>query len=218
MHEQSIYDDDQTAYQLLLASSSASRASVLKKLQLPFEQISPEIDETQQPNESATDLVQRLSINKALAGLEAYLTQQGHQNAAKKPLITIGSDQIALCGDAILGKPGNRDNAIAQLTKLSGQDVTFYTGIALVTLGQTPSYRLDTTKITMRELSEEQIIRYIDLEQPFHAAGSFHSEALGISLFAKLSTTDPNALIGLPLIELCTLLAQHNINPLQSAR
>lgn len=188
---------------LVLASTSAYRAEILNKLQLPFEAIAPNTDETPQPQESAQQLVVRLAQAKAEA-----LSHLDHA-------LIIGSDQVCVIDGNIIGKPLTRENAIKQLTLQSGQTIRFYTGLALhnTTTGITHT-RLDTFDVTFRNLSKEQIVAYVDKEQPFYCAGSFKSEGLGISLFSKLSGKDPNTLIGLPLIDLIELLEQQGISPL----
>lgn len=183
---------------LILASSSRYRAELLKKLQLDFITCSRGVDETPHPQEPADALAQRLSISKAQAVAPAYPDH-----------LIIGSDQVAVCNDVLLGKPGNRANAFRQLKAQSSQKVTFYTGLCVLNsrTGQTWT-DLDVCHVYFRELSESQIEHYLDVDQPFDCAGSFKSEGYGISLFSKIEGEDPNALIGLPLIKLIGLLNQ----------
>jgi MAF protein len=157
------------------------------------------VDETPLAGESPRALVNRLSRSKALAGASA---QPGHGDA-----LVIGSDQVAVLGEDILGKPGTEENARAQLSRLSGQCVTFLTGLCLVNTG-TGSERqaLIETPVWFRQLTAAQIANYVAREQPLDCAGAFKSEGLGIALFERMGGPDPNALIGLPLIELCTML------------
>lgn len=189
---------------LILASSSQFRQSILKKINLPFSSFSPEIDESPQLGETAQQLVQRLAEQKAKTAHSRY----------SKGLV-IGSDQVALHRGEILGKPYNKENAVAQLTAFSGDCVTFLTGLCLYDIeSQTLSSVVEPFKVHFRDLSRAQISAYCDAEQPYHCAGSFKSEGLGICLFEKLEGEDPNSLIGLPLIQLTKMLAHHGIDVL----
>lgn len=187
---------------LILASSSKYRRQTLSKLGLPFHCQSPEIDETALANESASALVQRLSLAKAQKVAAQYSQH-----------LLIGSDQIALTGDGeILTKPENHAHAKKQLTKASGQRLTFYTGLALINSQSKAQYvDVETTIVEFRRLSAAQIERYLQLDQPYDCAGSFKSEALGIILFNRIESRDPNALTGLPLMRLVDFLAEENI-------
>ncbi|MFK7913733.1 MAG: nucleoside triphosphate pyrophosphatase [Pseudomonadales bacterium] len=182
---------------LLLGSSSRYRAEVLARLGLPFEQASPNIDETPQHGELPQDLVLRLAREKGAALASA------HPDA-----LIISSDQVASIDDQILGKPHTSERAEAQLTLLSGRHVTFYTSIALLeaATGQVQC-DLDVTRVQFRSLSAGEISDYVAREQPLDCAGAFKSEGLGVALFEAIETRDPAALIGLPLIRLCAMLA-----------
>jgi len=184
------------ARQLVLASTSPFRKVLLERLGLPFETVSPAVDETPLPAETADQLVVRLSEAKARAGAA------GHADA-----LIIGSDQVAVCGDSILGKPGNHARAREQLASLSGKRVSFQTGLCLFDAASGAA-RVDLVRyqIVFRHLSEDQIERYLRAEQPYNCAGSIKSEGLGISLFERMEGDDPNALIGLPLIRLVSWL------------
>jgi len=179
---------------LLLASSSRYRRALLERLGLPFATASPDIDETRNSGESAQALVERLASEKASA---------------------IGSDQVASLNDQVLGKPGSVENAEAQLAQLSGQTVRFYTGLALLN-SQTRAVQvqLDTTEVEFRVLSGQEISAYVAREKPLDCAGSFKSEGLGVALFKRITTADPAALIGLPLVQLCAMLRAEGMNPL----
>lgn len=186
---------------ILLGSSSPFRASLLNKLHLPFEQAAPEIDERPLENESPDQMVQRLTKNKAMA-LQADYPQH----------IIIASDQTACLNQQPLGKPHTFDNAFKQLKSFSGQCVTFYTGLGVIDPNNGDYHQaLDTTKVYFRELSDAVIENYLQIEQPLKCAGSFKSEGLGITLFEKFEMTDPNALIGLPLIELTSIFKKMGI-------
>ena len=188
-------------YPILLASSSQYRAQLLRQLGLEFEQASPNIDESALINESPNALVTRLSEQKATALTVLYPKH-----------IIIASDQIALTQNGkILGKPKTIDNAIRQLTSVNGEKVLFLTGLCVLSPSQSDEKWFKQTVVEpftvyFRHLSQAQIVNYVKREQPLDCAGSFKSEGLGISLFEKLEGQDPNALIGLPLIKLCTFL------------
>ncbi|MEH8020882.1 MULTISPECIES: Maf family protein [Rheinheimera] len=187
---------------LYLASTSVYRQQLLAKLTPRFTMIKPEVDETPLPNETATELVSRLAIAKAQA--VAGNLSEG---------LVIGSDQVALFNNHIIGKPHTSANAYQQLSDFSGQSVTFLTGLALVN-AQTRHIQVITDPFTVhfRQLSAAEITAYIEKEQPLDCAGSFKSEGLGISLFSKLSGDDPNSLVGLPLIRLNQLLLNEGVN------
>jgi len=186
---------------LVLASTSPYRKVLLERLGLVFETLSPEVDETRLDGETPEQLVCRLAEAKARAGAGRF-----------PDALIIGSDQVAVCGDAILGKPGDHARAAAQLARLSGRRVKFLTGLCLY------DARSDLARVEMvpfevvfRELEAAQIERYLQREQPYNCAGSFKSEGLGISLFEALHGDDPNALIGLPLIRLVSWLNEAGI-------
>ncbi|MCX4191319.1 Maf family protein [Methylophaga sp. OBS1] len=191
--------------QLILGSSSPFRAELLNKLGLTFIQVSPDIDETPQSDESPATLVQRLAESKARE------IARTHPEA-----LIIGSDQVAVIDDDILGKPGNHQNAMAQLKSASGRKVTFLTGLALLNAknGHIQS-SVEPFSVHFRTLTDNQIDFYLKKEQPYQCAGSFKSEGFGISLFSKLDGEDPNTLIGLPLIRLIQMLQHEDIDVLQ---
>lgn len=190
---------------LILGSSSAFRAELLKKLQINFIQHSPDIDETQLEGESAPALVERLAQEKARLIAETY-----------PQALIIGSDQVAVADGNILGKPGNHQTAIQQLMMASGKSVTFYTGLALYNAeNQTMQHIVEPFTVHFRELTEKQIEYYLNQEKPYQCAGSFKSEGFGISLFSRLEGDDPNSLIGLPLIKLIELLSNEGVDILQ---
>lgn len=187
--------------QIILASTSPFRKSVLEKLGLAFDCHTPEVDETPHAGETPAQLVERLSIAKAQAVAAHY--QQG---------LIIGSDQVAVIDDEILGKPGNHENAIAQLERASGKTVTFLTGLALVNAASGAiQAEVVPFKVVFRPLSHSQIVNYLHAEQPYNCAGSFKSEGLGIALFERLEGDDPNTLIGLPLIRLIRMLEKEGL-------
>ena len=188
---------------LLLASSSIYRKALLERLQLPFDCYSPDIDESLLKNETGYQQAQRLALQKARAA------------AIKFPeAIIIGSDQVAELvtpqQHRILGKPGNHAQAVEQLRAQSGQRVCFHTGLAIISRGVEKAI-VDTTEVDFRDLTTDQIEGYLQTEKPYDCAGSFKVEALGISLFTAVNSSDPTSLIGLPLIQLCNLLREFGI-------
>ena len=186
---------------LVLASTSPFRNALLQRLGLVFETLSPQVDEAALQGEPAETMVKRLSEAKARAGAKQY------PNA-----LIIGSDQVAVCDGDVLGKPGNHENARRQLARLAGHRVSFLTGLCLYD-ASTDTTRLDLVlyHVTFRDLTDQQIERYLRAEQPYNCAGSFKSEGLGISLFESMQGEDPNALIGLPLIRLVSWLNEAGI-------
>lgn len=189
-------DNRQGAPRLVLASTSPFRRELLTRLGLPFETLSPDVDEQSLPDEPAAALVRRLAEAKARAG--AALVDDG---------IIIGSDQVAVVDDRILGKPGSHERAREQLARLAGRQVTFLTGLCLLD-ARSGELQSDVVpyQVRFRALNADQIDRYLRREQPYNCAGSFKSEGLGIALFERMEGADPTALIGLPLIRLCTML------------
>jgi len=187
--------------QIVLASSSPFRKELLQRLQLEFEATSPNIDETVQTDEPSPDLVMRLAVSKAYAVAVKY------PNA-----IIIGSDQVAVCEEQILGKPGNIENATEQLKFVSGKLVTFYTGLCVLDANNKELQR-DYVKffVEFRQLTDEMIANYLTKEPAFNCAGSFKSEALGVALTLRMSGKDPTALVGLPLIRLTQMLEKAGI-------
>ena len=186
---------------LVLASTSPFRRELLSRLAIPFETCAPAVDEARLPGEAPEALVTRLSEAKARAGA------QTHPQA-----LVIGSDQVAVVDGEVLGKPGDHGRAVEQLRKLSGKTVTFLTGLCLYNgATDTADTRLVPFRVQFRELDQGRIERYLRHEQPYNCAGSFKSEALGITLFERMEGEDPTALIGLPLITLTTLLARAGV-------
>lgn len=183
---------------LILASSSRYRRELLARLGLPFESLSPEIDEQPRPAETAEAVARRLAVEKAQA-----ISNQ-HPDA-----IIIGSDQTAtIDGTQIIGKPGTHERAVAQLKSASGKTLTFHTGLCVWQAGHAPLLDCVPTFVRFRELSDTEIERYLRAEQPYDCAGAAKSEGLGVSLLISQDGSDPTALIGLPLIRLCAMLRQ----------
>ena len=179
---------------LILASTSAYRRELLQRLRIPFEVVSPKVDETPLTGESTLDLAMRLANAKAAA-------------VAKEHPHTwvIGSDQVADLSGAAIGKPGNFERALAQLQLMRGQTVTFHTALCLMK-GDIQTTLNVPTEVTFRKLPDDVLESYLLAEEPYDCAGSAKSEGLGISLLESIKSDDPTALIGLPLIALTGLL------------
>jgi MAF protein len=190
---------------LILASTSPFRKQILEKLNCSFQTFNPKIDETAKKNETAEMLVSRLALEKAQAASRA------HNNS-----ISIGSDQVCVINNKIIGKPGNFETAFAQLSAVSAQKITFYTGLSVVNnqTGQSQTI-VEPFDVYFRRLTNKQISYYLETEQPYNCAGSFKCEGLGIALFEKLEGKDPNTLIGLPLISLVEILQNQGYDVLK---
>lgn len=183
---------------LILASTSIYRRELLGRLRLAFDIVRPEVDETAQPNEAPLELAVRLARAKACA-VAAQQTDDAW---------SLGSDQVAELDGQALGKPGGRDAAIGQLRAMRGHPVRFHTALCLAHPDGRSIAEIDLTEVHFRALTDVEITRYVDAEQPFDCAGSFKSEGLGITLFDRIHNQDPTALVGLPLIATCRLLRQ----------
>ena len=181
---------------LILASTSPFRRELLARLELPFDVRAPDTDETPQPGETVAALVARLAERKARAVM--------HNETSA---LIIGSDQAATLDGAIIGKPGDHPHAVAQLQRASGRVVIFYTGLCLLDCASGYcQVAVEPFRVVFRTLTAEMIENYLRREQPYHCAGSFKSEGLGIALFERLEGDDPTSLIGLPLIRLTRML------------
>ena len=192
---------------LILASSSPFRKAILERLNVSFITVSPNIDETRKTPETPYDLVYRLAEEKAK---EVAKTHSG---------LIIASDQTATLesgneeGDEILNKPLTHQNAFAQLKKSSGRTVTFLTSIALLnTETGILQNHVEFSRVFFKSLSDSHILSYLEKEDVLNCAGSFKSEGLGVSLFNRTEGNDPNALIGLPTIQLIKMLAKENVH------
>lgn len=191
-----VFSSQNMARQLILASTSPYRRELLTRLQLPFEVAAPDADESALPGESPVATAVRLAEVKARVVARRF-----------PDALVIGSDQVAACGEQRFGKPGKRENAIAQLRQMRGREVVFHTGLCLLdSASGRCQVRCIDTHVGFREFGEGEIESYLDKEDALNCAGSAKAEGLGISLLAYLRGDDPNALIGLPLIALCDML------------
>lgn len=181
---------------LILASSSPHRAALLERLRISFSARSPGIDESPREDEAPHALVSRLAVEKAAAIAE--------QDPAE---VVIGSDQVAVHEGRMVGKPGDAEHAAAQLRAFSGQTVQFLTSVAVLTAAdRVVGQAVVETRVEFRQISADEIERYLRADTPFDCAGSFRAESLGPALFESSFSQDPTAIIGLPLIETARLL------------
>ena len=181
---------------LVLASTSPFRKEILSRLHVAFETFAPLVDESPLENEFPSQLVTRLSILKANSAKSEY-----------PQALIIGSDQVAVIDNTILGKPGNHEQAVKQLNLVSGKQVDFLTGLSVI---NTETHQIQTDMVNFsvkfRQLTSTQIENYLKLDQPYNCAGSFKSEGLGIALLDRMIGSDPTSIIGLPLIRLVRML------------
>ncbi len=187
---------------LILASASIYRKALLERLRIPFSIVPANVDETPLAHEPPRTLVSRLAAAKARALATAH-----------PAALVIGSDQAAVTGDVILGKPGGRAQAVAQLSRMSGTRVIFMTSICLLNT-RTGRLQLDVVDyaVVFRPLDHDVIERYVRGEQPYDCAGAFKSEGMGITLVSRFEGEDPTALIGLPLIRLGEMLREEGVD------
>lgn len=192
----------QTPPRLVLASTSPYRREILARLRIPFETVAPDVDESPTSGEAPPELALRLATAKARAARAAY-----------PDALIIGCDQVAVAGTILLNKPGGHAQAVEQLALMSGQPVLFYTALCLLN-ARTARQQTAIAPVTvhMRKLTSAEIERYLQSEKPYDCAGSARIESLGITLVARLEGDDPNALIGLPLIELCRMLRNEGLD------
>lgn len=185
---------------VILASTSAYRASLLRRLLDTFTQAAPGTDEMPLDGEPPAARAQRLAEAKARA------IAASHPGA-----VVIGSDQVADLAGTVLDKPGTVDAAHRQLAASSGNDVVFHTAVCVIDARGVAHGHVDETRVTFRVLSHDDIARYVERERPLDCAGSFKCEGLGIALFERIANNDPTALIGLPLIATSRLLRSAGI-------
>ncbi|MCO6426734.1 Maf family nucleotide pyrophosphatase [Nitrosomonas communis] len=186
---------------LILGSSSLYRHELLQRLKLPFESANPAINEAPLQDEIPEATALRLAEEKARAIAAIY-----------NDALIIAADQVAVLEGVQLGKPLNYANAVKQLRLMRGKEVIFHTALCLL---NSRNHRLQKCVVPyfvkFREISDQQIERYLSKEQPYHCAGSAKSEGLGIALIEQMKGDDPNALIGLPLIALVDMLLAEGV-------
>ena len=175
---------------------------LLQRLALPFDCHSPDTDESAGPDEAPADLARRLSSQKAQVVAE--------KNPAA---IVIGSDQLAVFGGRIIGKPGNHKAALQQLSSFSGRSVDFLTAVTVLCADKEFSeHYTDHTRVCFRTLQHEEIEHYLLREKPYDCAGAFKAESLGVTLFERIISEDPTALTGLPLIQTAAMLRRAGLS------
>ena len=181
---------------LILASTSAYRRELLERLRIPFDVVRPEVDEAPFANEAPQDTARRLSLAKA----QAVANRFPHS-------VVIGSDQVADLNGQALGKPGNHERAVMQLTRMSSHVVLFHTAVSVLRMDRGISQTLCAcARVKFRELGRAEIEAYLLAEQPYDCAGSAKSEGLGIALLESIESDDPTTLVGLPLMRTASLL------------
>lgn len=183
---------------LILASTSKYRRELLQRLNVTFQCESPKIDESPLENETPLETCVRL------AKLKCQDVASHHPGS-----IVIASDQVADVEGKAISKPGTHDKARAQLRSMSGKTIVFHTAVCLMHGEAEKLIEFCVpTDVEFRELSPAEIERYLIAEEPYDCAGAAKSEGLGISLLSRIESTDPTALIGLPLIETSTALRE----------
>jgi len=187
---------------LILASSSIYRRQLLERLRLPFATCVPALDESALPGEQPRGTALRLALAKAQAAASI------HPQA-----LVIGSDQVADLAGKALGKPGNHGNAVVQLQAMRGKSVIFHTALCMLDAAS-GRYQLENipSTVQLRQLDDTQIENYLRLDQPYDCAGSAKIESLGITLVQRIDSTDPTALIGLPLMALTRMLENEGVD------
>lgn len=186
---------------IVLASTSPYRRDLLARLRLSFEVRAPAMNEAALPGEAARETALRLAQAKARAV------------APDCPAaLIIGCDQVAVLDGVSLGKPGDHANAIAQLRAMRGRSVLFHTALALFNArtGALQTAEVPTT-VRFRQYGDAEIERYLEAERPYDCAGSARIEGLGIVLVESVESTDPTALIGLPLMQLAAMLRNEGV-------
>ncbi|HEY4065666.1 MAG TPA: Maf family nucleotide pyrophosphatase [Burkholderiaceae bacterium] len=192
---------------LILGSTSRYRRELLERLRLPFEVRAPKVDETPRAGEAPAALAQRLARAKARAVAALY-----------PDAIVIGSDQVADLDGTPVGKPGTHERAVEQLRAMRGRRIVFQTAVAVVRASTGyAGEALAPVTVRFRDLSDAEIEFYLRTEQPYDCAGSAKCETLGIALLESISSDDPTALVGLPLIRTSALLRAAGIDPLAPA-
>ena len=192
---------------LILASTSPYRATLLERLGLPFRSEAPGVGEVALPDEAPGALALRLALAKAEAVSARFPDQ-----------LILASDQVADCGGRLLGKPGNAERCREQLRASSGRNVTFHTAVVLRLAAQSLTLsHVDRTTVRFRELDAAAIDAYVRHDRPFDCAGGFRAEGLGVALFDAIESSDPTALLGLPLIWVANALRRAGLDPLAAA-
>jgi septum formation protein len=192
--------------ELVLGSTSRYRQELLQRLRIGFNVAAPDVDETPHAGETPATLATRLALAKARAVARAF-----------PEAVVIGSDQVADLDGTPLGKPGTHERAVTQLRQMRGRTVVFQTAVAVVCQASGfEQVELAAVKVRFRQLSDDAIENYLQVEQPYDCAGSAKSEGLGIALLDAIESDDPTALVGLPLIRTCRLIEAAGIRLLDA--
>jgi len=191
-------DENRPLPTIVLASGSRYRRELLARLRLAFDVARPDVDESPHPGESPLDTAVRLALEKARDVATHY-----------RDALVIGSDQVATFDGVQIGKPHTHEKALEQLRMMRGRTVTFHTALCLIdTRDGVVRTRETPTRVHFRNLPDAELDAYLRAEQPYDCAGSAKSEGLGIALIERMEGDDPNALIGLPLIALVSMLRE----------
>jgi septum formation protein len=189
---------------IVLASTSRYRRELLERLRLAFDVEAPHVDESPLEGEAPRATALRLAIAKA------------QEVQSRRPgAVVIGSDQVAEIDGAALGKPMTHSAALVQLERMQGKTVIFHTALAVAGPGR-DALQVESvpTTVLMRTLPRAALEHYLRLDEPYDCAGAAKIESLGIALVVSVESTDPTALIGLPLIRLTAMLANAGIEVL----
>ncbi|MCI0516247.1 MAG: Maf family nucleotide pyrophosphatase [Woeseiaceae bacterium] len=179
-----------SAPRIVLASSSSYRRGLLDRFLNDYEAVSPDVDESAWPELPPEELAPLLARKKAEAVSSKY-----------RDALVIGADQLAVLDELVLGKPGDHQHAIEQLLAASGKAVRFLTAVCLLDPVTRKRYEhVDTTTVRFRNFDRRLAENYLRHDQPYDCAGSFKLEGAGFVLFESVSTDDPTALIGMPMI------------------
>lgn len=190
---------------LVLASTSRHRRALLERLGIPFETAAPDVDESARPGEAPEAMAARLAEAKA-------------RSVAGGPAVVIGCDQVASLDGSLLRKPLGFTKALEQLRRCQGREVVFDTAVCVIAAGGERSWHhLDRTCVAFALRTDDELERYLRLDEPYDCAGGFKAEGLGIALFSRIQSEDPTALIGLPLIRVAAILAEAGLDPLGQA-
>lgn len=180
----------------MLASASRYRQGLIDRFLNDYETVAPRIEESRKKNEDPTGLARRLAREKAEA------VSKKNRNA-----LIIGADQLAVLNNTVLGKPGGHQKAVEQLMTASGNTMNFLTAVCILDPVNRRRYQhIDKTTVRFRRYDRRLAEAYLRHDKPYDCAGSFKIEGAGFVLFESVSTDDPTALIGLPMIWVAGIL------------
>ena len=187
-----------TSPPIILASSSQYRRGLLDRFLTEYQTVTPDLDEAAEESADPAELASKLARKKAEKVSSNY-----HDS------VVIGADQLAVLDGVVLGKPGDHQKAIEQLLAASGKAVTFLTAVCVLDPVERRRYEhIDRTEVRFRDFDRRLAEAYLRLDEPYDCAGSFKIEGAGFVLFESVSTDDPTALIGLPMIWLAATLME----------